>query len=58
MATLDTNAGLQLQADRIFLRKRLVAFSIPALIFAYLIYVFFAFNIPDVECKCYKIIYL
>lgn len=48
MATLDANAGLRLQADRIFLRKRLVAFSVPALILAYLIYVFFAFNIPYV----------
>ena len=48
MTVLDTNAHLQTEADRIFRRKRLVAFSVPALILAYLVYIFFAFNITDV----------
>ena len=48
MTALDTNAHLQTEADRIFRRKRLVAFSVPALILAYLVYIFFAFNITDV----------
>lgn len=34
------------QADRAFLRKRLVAFAIPGTILAYFIYVIFAFDIP------------
>ncbi len=33
-------------ADRLFARKRLIAFSAPALILAYLTYIFFAFDIP------------
>lgn len=32
---------------RLFARKRLVAFGVPALILAYLVYVFFAFDIPE-----------
>lgn len=32
-------------ADRLFLRKRLVAFGVPAVILAYFVYIFFAFDI-------------
>jgi phosphonate transport system permease protein len=48
MAVLDTNAEIHGQARRLFARKRRVAFGIPALILAYLVYIFFAFNIPGV----------
>lgn len=34
------------QADQLFLRKRLWNFGLPALVLAYLVYVFFAFNVP------------
>lgn len=33
------------EADKLFQRKRLIGFGIPAVIFAYLIYIFFAFDI-------------
>ena len=46
MTTLSTNTDIGLQAERIFARKRMIAFGIPALILAYLTYVFFAFNVP------------
>ena len=46
MTTLNTNTNIGLQAERIFARKRMIAFGIPALILAYLTYVFFAFNVP------------
>lgn len=38
--------ALKSQADSLFRRKRLVAFGLPALIAAYLTYIFFAFDIP------------
>lgn len=38
--------ALKSQADSLFQRKRLVAFGLPALIVVYLIYIFFAFDIP------------
>jgi len=44
-----TSIGLdaaKLRADRLFQRKRLVAIGIPAGIIAYLVYIFFAFNLP------------
>lgn len=34
------------EAERLFQRKRLIGFGMPAVIIAYLIYVFFAFDIP------------
>ena len=46
MTTFNTNTDIGLQAERIFARKRMIAFGIPALILAYLTYVFFAFNVP------------
>ena len=33
-------------ADKLFQRKRLIGFGIPAIIFTYLVYIFFAFDIP------------
>lgn len=40
---LDTT---KLHADRLFQRKRLMGFAIPAVIFVYLTYIFFAFDLP------------
>lgn len=37
--------ALKLDADRNFQRKRMVAFGVPALIFVYFIYLFFAFDV-------------
>ncbi|UWQ90362.1 phosphonate ABC transporter, permease protein PhnE [Rhodobacteraceae bacterium M382] len=42
MASVDLYAS----ADRLFLRKRLFTLGLPAVILAYLVYVFFAFDIP------------
>ena len=39
-------AALKAQADRLFLRKRLMNFGLPVLVLAYLTYVFFAFDVP------------
>ncbi|MCR9112892.1 MAG: phosphonate ABC transporter, permease protein PhnE [Rhodobacteraceae bacterium] len=39
-------ADMAAQAESLFQRKRLVAFGLPALILAYLVYVFFAFDVP------------
>ena len=33
-------------AEKLFERKRMIAFGIPAVIFAYFVYIFFAFDIP------------
>ena len=38
--------SLKNEADRLFARKRLRTFGIPAVILAYLVYVFFAFDVP------------
>lgn len=40
---LDTT---KIAADRLFQRKRLMGFSIPAVVLAYLTYIFFAFDLP------------
>jgi len=40
---LDTTKS---EADRLFQRKRLIGFGIPAVIALYLIYIFFAFDLP------------
>jgi len=37
---------LKADADKLFARKRLVGFAIPGVLFAYLVYVFFAFDVP------------
>lgn len=44
-----TTAALTLQADRLIARKRLVSLAAPLLIAAYLIYVFFAFDVPGLR---------
>ena len=36
----------RLQADALFRRKRLIGFGIPAVVLAYLVYIFFAFDLP------------
>ncbi|MDX1779779.1 MAG: phosphonate ABC transporter, permease protein PhnE [Thalassovita sp.] len=46
MTATDTLKG---QADALFLRKRLIAFGLPALIIAYLTYIFFAFDVPGLS---------
>jgi len=40
------DAALYLQSEKLFARKRMRAFAVPAAIVIYLIYVFFAFDIP------------
>jgi len=45
-ATIQTGPELKPRIDALFLRKRLMAFGLPALVLAYLTYVFFAFDIP------------
>ena len=45
-ATDPGTAGLKDQADDLFRRKRLMNFGLPALVILYLIYVFFAFDVP------------
>ncbi|KIC48248.1 phosphonate ABC transporter permease [Tateyamaria sp. ANG-S1] len=47
---LDT-ADLKGSADRVMARKRLVGFGLPALVLAYLTYVFFAFGVPELIQK-------
>ncbi|WP_171176911.1 phosphonate ABC transporter, permease protein PhnE [Ruegeria sp. HKCCD8929] len=42
---LSTDA-LKLEAGRLFARKRLLNFGLPALVLIYLIYIFFAFDVP------------
>ncbi|MEL6643345.1 MAG: phosphonate ABC transporter, permease protein PhnE [Pseudomonadota bacterium] len=47
MTTVDTNLPSSKEAaDRLFRKKRLVAFSVPAILVVYLTYIFFAFDIP------------
>ena len=50
MAMLDT-ADLKGSADKVIARKRLVSFALPALVIAYLTYVFFAFGVPELLQK-------
>ncbi|MEL6463364.1 MAG: phosphonate ABC transporter, permease protein PhnE [Pseudomonadota bacterium] len=50
MTTVDVNlADAKTQADRLFRGKRLFAFSIPAIICVYFVYIFFAFDIPGLS---------
>ncbi|MBY6139946.1 phosphonate ABC transporter, permease protein PhnE [Leisingera daeponensis] len=49
MTTFDTNltpAELKLSISRLFMKKRLTNFALPAAVLAYLAYVFFAFSMP------------
>ncbi|MDO6588094.1 phosphonate ABC transporter, permease protein PhnE [Salipiger sp. 1_MG-2023] len=41
-----TDAALYAEADRLFARKKLAAFGLPAVVLIYLAYVFLAFDIP------------
>ncbi|MEX0371235.1 MAG: phosphonate ABC transporter, permease protein PhnE [Tateyamaria sp.] len=50
MTMLDT-ADLKGSADRVMARKRVMSFALPALVLAYLTYVFFAFGVPDLLRK-------
>lgn len=45
MTVVELNTT-KLEADRLFQRKRLIGFGIPAVIFVYLVYIFFAFDLP------------
>ena len=54
MTAATTNvpgAGIHAAADRLFLKKRLLAFGLPALALAYFAYVFFAFDIPGLAAR-------
>lgn len=42
-----SNAALLTNARSLFRRKRLMAAAIPAMVLAYLIYIFFAFDVPE-----------
>lgn len=46
--TLTANDSdlLKVQADRLFGRKKLMSFGLPAIVIAYLTYIFFAFDVP------------
>ncbi len=49
MTAIDLNFGLdgaKLDAEKLFQRKRLIGFGIPAVILVYLTYIFFAFDLP------------
>ncbi|MEL6171769.1 MAG: phosphonate ABC transporter, permease protein PhnE [Pseudomonadota bacterium] len=45
MSAVDLSAA-KLQADRVIHRKRVIGVGIPAVIAAYLVYIFFAFDLP------------
>ena len=45
MSTAETN-DLTRRAEQLFAKKRMVAFGLPALVLVYLVYVFFAFDVP------------
>ncbi len=47
-ATLET---LQSDADTLFRRKRLTAYAVPAVIFAYFVYIFFAFDFAGLASR-------
>ncbi|MEW2919259.1 phosphonate ABC transporter, permease protein PhnE [Ruegeria sp. ANG10] len=54
MSTFATNLTadeLKAEADRLFSRKRVVNFSLPALVMVYLTYVFFAFDVSDLAAR-------
>lgn len=45
------DATLSMQMTGTFRRKRMVAFAVPAVILAYLVYVFFAFDLPGLAAR-------
>lgn len=46
MSMMDANADLRAQTTALFRRKRIMSFAFPVIILAYLVYVFFAFDVP------------
>ncbi|MFP4327984.1 MAG: phosphonate ABC transporter, permease protein PhnE [Paracoccaceae bacterium] len=46
MAMIEAGTDLRAGADRLFARKRRIAFTVPAAILAYFVYIFFAFDLP------------
>jgi len=44
--TAATLGNAKATADDLFRQKRITAFAVPALVLAYLTYVFFAFDVP------------
>lgn len=44
--TMTAAETLKIEADSLFRRKRLMAFGLPVLILAYLVYTFFSFDVP------------
>ena len=50
-ATDLTTAELKAEADRLFNRKRVMNFGLPALVLVYLIYVFFAFDVAGLAAR-------
>lgn len=50
-ATDLTTAELKAEADRLFSRKRVMNFGLPALVLVYLIYVFFAFDVVGLAAR-------
>ena len=46
MTATNTAAPLKDQAEALFKRKRMISFGMPLLILAYLVYAFFAFDVP------------
>ncbi|MFY0682120.1 MAG: phosphonate ABC transporter, permease protein PhnE [Thalassovita sp.] len=51
MTMLDTNHDLRAQTHHLFRRKRMVTLAVPAVILAYLTYIFFAFEVPSLWYK-------
>ncbi len=47
MTAVDINA-VKTEADQLFLRKKLIGFALPTVVFAYLVYIFFAFDISGI----------
>jgi len=45
------DVALYAQADRLFVRKRVLSFAIPAAVLAYLVYIFFAFDLPGLASR-------
>lgn len=44
-------SGLKDQADALFRRKRMMSFGLPLLVLAYLVYAFFAFDVPGLIAR-------
>ena len=54
MAAIDARddlSSIKAAADRYFSRKRLIAFGVPAIVLAYLVYIVFAFDLPGLAAR-------